>query len=193
MGIDPGIATLGFGIIRVLDYKPGKSTANDENNLSKVKLQLIDYGCIKTLPETPMPTRLYQIYQGLHKLIKNYKPQVMAIERLFFGINLKTAMVVGQARGIILLSTAKFPLEIAEFAPLQVKNLVTGYGRTQKNGVKEIVRKILKMKETPKSDDAADALAVAICAAIKTSENNRSNQNSSSLIRVKAKKVKVGK
>lgn len=192
LGIDPGIATLGWGLVKdqkskIKNQKLRRITdSSNPSNFSN--LSLIDFGCIKTPPEQPMPQRLKTVYRDLKQLIKTRQPSLIAIEKLFFGMNAKTAMTVGQARGIILLSTADFPkIELTEIAPLSVKNTLTGYGRTDKNGMKEVVAKILKMKEKPKSDDAADALAVAICAAIKgetkppivTSENEvleRKNQ-----------------
>ena len=169
MGIDPGIATMGWGVIEIKNERlKVKSYKNRPNPTNHPNLTLIDFGCIKTPPEQVMPQRLKHVYRELLKLIKLHQPQLIAIERLFFGMNSKTAMTVGQARGIILLATATFPkVEIAELAPLAIKSRLTGYGRTDKNGMKEAVKRILKLKELPKSDDAADALAVAICATMK--------------------------
>jgi len=169
LGIDPGIATMGWGIIKIKNQKSKIKNNNPPNSSNLPNLSLVDFGCIKTPPEQVMPQRLKYVYHQLLKLIKLHQPQLIAIERLFFGMNSKTAMTVGQARGIILLATANFPkVEIAELAPLAIKSRLTGYGRTDKNGMKEAVKRILKLKELPKSDDAADALAVAICAVIKS-------------------------
>lgn len=177
MGIDPGIATMGWGVIKTQSSKkrfarfPAEyKTQNSKKGKNSIPsgLTLVDFGCIKTPPEQVMPQRLKHVYRELLKLIKLHQPQLIAIERLFFGMNSKTAMTVGQARGIILLATANFPkVEIAELAPLAIKSRLTGYGRTDKNGMKEAVKRVLKLKELPKSDDAADALAVAICATMK--------------------------
>ena len=147
LGIDPGIAIVGYGII---EYK---------NN----KFKVIDYGAITT-PSTMINTqRLERIYKGIDLLIKNYEIDEVGVEELFFNKNVKTAITVAQARGVILLSCAHNNKPIYEYTPLQVKQGVVGYGRAQKGQVQQMVTSMLKLKEVPKPDDVADALAVAIC------------------------------
>ncbi len=147
LGIDPGTATTGYGVVRN----------------RKSELRVLDYGCIFTDPKLDMPSRLSLIARNLRKIIKEYKPQVMAVENLFFFRNAKTAILVGQALGVVLFVGKSEKLEIFEFTPLQVKQAVVGYGRADKNQVQQMVKTILKMESIPKPDDAADALAVAIC------------------------------
>lgn len=148
IGIDPGTATIGFGIINA-----GKT------------LNCLRYGVIKTSPTLTTPARLNKLDQELNQIIKKYRPQVMAVEKLFFFKNMKTAMPVSQAKGVILLSAEKNRLRVEEFSPLRVKIAVTGYGRAEKKQVQKMVQAILDLKTEPKPDDAADALAVAICCA----------------------------
>ena len=157
LGIDPGTATTGYGVI--------------ENNQGKVKA--VDYGCILTDKKMEMPERLDFLGEELKKIIKKYKPQAMAVEELFFFKNAKTIITVGQARGVILFVgknaskniSKKTGLDIYEYTPLQVKQAVVGYGRADKRQVQQMVKAILGLDEIPKPDDAADALAVAICCA----------------------------
>jgi len=149
LGIDPGTATTGFGVLE----KDGS------------KLEVIDYGCILTGAKLPMPERLNLIAKDLKKIIKKYKPQTMAVEDLFFFKNAKTAITVGQARGVILFVGQEQGLEVVEYTPLQVKQAVVGYGRAEKKQVQYMVKAILSLKSVPKPDDAADALAIAICCA----------------------------
>ena len=124
----------------------------------------VDFGCIDTSPKKSFIDRLAEIYEELEKIIKKHKPTRMAVEQLFFFKNVKTAMDVGQARGVILLAGVKNNLPIDEFTPLQIKQAMTGYGRAEKGQMQKIVAMLLGMKEKIKSDDAADALAVALCA-----------------------------
>ena len=147
LGLDPGTSTIGFGII---DY------INNE-------YKLLDYGCIKTPPNMPLPERLKLIYEDLHSLVKTWKPETIAIEELFFSKNVKTAIQVAQARGAIMqqLSVGMHP--IAEYKPQQVKEAVCGYGKAEKMRVQKMVQLILEMDVLPVPDDAADALALAIC------------------------------
>jgi len=149
IGIDPGTAMTGYGIIK-----------NTSNNL-----ELIDYGCIKTTNQSSTAERLKEIDQQLAKLIKKNKPEKMAVEDIFFFKNLKTAVKVSQARGVILARGARMKIPVFEYTPLQVKQAVTTYGRADKTQVQKMVKMILKLKEIPKPDDAADALATAICCA----------------------------
>lgn len=149
MGIDPGTATTGFGVIDV------------EGD----KLSYVDGGVITTLPSNEMPDRLLTIHLELNELLKELKPDLVSVELLFFATNVTTAISVGQARGVVLLATAAHKLPVAEFTPLQVKQAVTGYGKATKRQVQEMVQTLLKLKHLPRPDDAADALAVAIAAA----------------------------
>ena len=147
LGIDPGFAATGYGIIE-----------QDKN-----ELKVIDYGCIRTKAKTNFPERLKKIYQQLKKIIKKYKPSVAAVEDIFFAKNRKTALKVGSARGVILLTLVQSKIDIFEPTPLQVKQGLTGYGRASKQQLQKMVARILNLKNVPKPDDAADALAVAIC------------------------------
>lgn len=149
LGIDPGTALTGFGVI--LD--------------KKAELELVAYGCIETNKSFSTADRLKESDKQLSKIIQKYKPNKIAVEDLFFFKNLKTAIKVSQARGVILCRAAAAKCEIEEYTPLQVKQAVTGYGRAEKKQVQEMVKVILNLKEIPKPDDAADALAIAICCA----------------------------
>ena len=146
LGVDPGIARTGWGIVEVQS--------------SKFKVQ--SYGCIETLAKLELSQRLKQIYTKLTDIVQKHKPDVLALEELFFNTNAKTAFVVGQARGVVLLAAAENKLPVSVYTPLQVKIAVTGYGRAEKNQVGQMVKVILKLKESPKPDDVADALAVAL-------------------------------
>ena len=150
LGIDPGTATTGYGIIR----KPKKKNG---------KIKTIDYGCIVTNPGLSPGERLKIINNQLNKLIKEHNPKVLAVESLFFFKNLKTAMPVSQAKGVVLLTASKKKIPVYEFTPLQVKMAVTGYGRAEKKEVQKKIQALLNLKEAPKKDDAADALGVALC------------------------------
>ncbi|OGF46037.1 MAG: crossover junction endodeoxyribonuclease RuvC [Candidatus Firestonebacteria bacterium RIFOXYC2_FULL_39_67] len=148
LGIDPGIATTGYGLIE-----------NKGSNLC-----LVDYGCILTTPKMPVPERLNKLFNELSKLIKKQKPDEVAIEELFFAKNVKTAMSVSQARGVIVLSCIRSGMKaVNEYTPLEVKMALVGYGRAEKQQVQKMVTTLLNLKEMPKPDDAADALAIAVC------------------------------
>ena len=147
LGIDPGTATTGYGVVR------------EVNN----RLETIAYGCIRTTPAASAAQRLLNIKEDLKKLLAKYKPAEVAVEQLFFNTNTKTAMSVGQARGVIIATVAESGYPVAEYTPLQVKLAVTGNGRAEKHQVQMMVKHLLSLKETPKPDDAADALAIAIC------------------------------
>ena len=146
IGIDPGYATIGFGI---LDYD-GRS------------FSVVNFGAITTTPNQPFPERLQTIYRDMRELLDVYKPEDLSMEKLFFNTNHTTAIDVAQARGVIMLSAADALVNIYEYTPLQVKNSVVGYGRAEKRQVQEMVRSILNLKEVPKPDDTADALALAV-------------------------------
>jgi len=147
LGIDPGTAITGYGLI---EEKSGK-------------LALVDCGAIITEPKMTLEQRLERLYDQLEDLIDEYNPDEIAVEQLFFSTNVKTAMAVGQARGVILLATQKAGVPMSEYTPNQVKNGICGHGGADKKQVQKMVQMILKMKEIPKPDDAADALAIAIC------------------------------
>ena len=146
IGIDPGTGILGFGVI---DFKG-------------VKSKMIDAGVIKTPAHTPLDERLEDIFDNLMEVIKQTKPNVMSIEKLFFARNVTTAMSVSHARGVVMLAGKKSGLSIFEYTPLQIKQTLTGYGRADKKQMQEMVKLHLSLKATPKPDDCADALAAAI-------------------------------
>jgi crossover junction endodeoxyribonuclease RuvC len=147
LGVDPGTATTGYGIIEV--------TGHEYN--------MVDYGCIKTAPRLKGPRRLLELYRQMGELLNTYSPAVVAVEELFFNKNVRTALAVGQARGVVLLAAALQDIEVVEYTPLQVKQGVVGYGRASKKQVQEMVKILLKLDKVPQPDDAADALAIAIC------------------------------
>ncbi len=149
LGLDPGYADTGFGIIETDGYS----------------LAHIQHGSIKTSSKDFFPDRLNTLYKELQTLIHLYKPEIVAIEKLFFAQNTKTAIDVGQARGVLLLTAMQEKKEIREFTPLEVKQTITGYGRADKKQMQEMVKILLHLKTIPKPDDAADALATAITAA----------------------------
>jgi crossover junction endodeoxyribonuclease RuvC len=146
LGIDPGTGILGFGVI---DYEKGK-------------IQLVDAGVIRTPVKEDDAVRLQTIYDELTDIIAHTKPTHMSVEKLFFARNVTTAMTVSQARGVVLLTAMQNQLAIHEFTPMQIKQAITGYGRADKKQMQEMVRVLLGLKEIPKPDDAADALAAAI-------------------------------
>lgn len=147
MGIDPGIAILGYGVLRIEGNRYG----------------IIDSGALITTPELSMPERLSYIYKNLTELLKLHKPDAFAVEELFFNKNTKTALTIGHARGVIILAASNLDIPIYEYTPLQVKQSIVGYGRADKKQMQQMVKVLLNLKETPKPDDVADALAVAIC------------------------------
>lgn len=148
LGIDPGTGILGFGVIET--GKDGKAI-------------LVDAGVIRTPAKEDDAARLNIIFDELTNIIAQTKPQQMAVEKLFFAQNVTTAMAVSQARGVALLTGVQAGLEIAEYTPLQIKQALTGYGRADKKQMQEMVRVVLGLKDVPKPDDCADALAAAIC------------------------------
>ncbi|MDB5163518.1 MAG: Holliday junction resolvase [Candidatus Saccharibacteria bacterium] len=147
LGIDPGTGILGFGII----------------DAHGAKLELVDAGVIRTPVKQPDAERLFTIYNELTEIVKEFKPEVLAVEKLFFARNVTTAMSVSQARGIVLLLGQQHGMELHEYTPMQIKQALTGYGKAEKKQIQEMVRVVLKLKEIPKPDDCADALAAAIC------------------------------
>ena len=147
LGIDPGLATIGFGIL---------------DRDSRGNASVVDYGVILTPKDESLPNRLYLIEQKLNKLIQTYKPDEISLEELFFNNNQKTAINVAQARGVILLTCVKACGKLYEYTPLQIKQALTGYGRADKRQIQEMVKSLLKLKSIPRPDDAADAVAVAL-------------------------------
>lgn len=147
LGIDPGYAIVGYGVV------------NFENSRYKT----LEYGAITTPAEMDFNRRLKIVYDSVYSIIQKNKPEALSIEKLYFHTNQKTAIGVAEARGVILLAAVNSAVEIFEYTPLQVKTTVTGYGRAQKQQVMEMTRRLLGLKEVPKPDDTADALAIAIC------------------------------
>jgi crossover junction endodeoxyribonuclease RuvC len=147
LGIDPGTAITGYGLVK----------GEDDS------LTLVDYGAITTSSDRPLPERLQRIYRELTALIQDRQPTAVAVEELFFSKNVRTALSVGQARGVALLVSANAGLPIHEYTPLQVKQAIAGYGRATKDQVQQMVRMLLALDSVPQPDDAADAIAVAIC------------------------------
>ncbi len=147
LGIDPGTATTGYGVV-------------EEVNGS---LRSLAFGVIRTSADCSLPARLQLIHQAVMKLAEEWKPTAAAVEELFFSANVRTAMSVGQARGVALLALADSGLDVGEYTPLAVKQAVTGYGNADKAQMQEMVRLLLGLDQVPRPDDAADALAVAIC------------------------------
>lgn len=147
LGIDPGTATTGYGVVEE----------------AKGNLKALTSGVIRTSADQTPPARLQSIYRSVKELALNWKPDEAAVEELFFSKNVRTAMSVGQARGVALLALADSELSVAEYTPLEIKQAVTGYGNADKAQMQEMTRLLLGLKEAPRPDDAADALAVAIC------------------------------
>lgn len=147
LGVDPGTAICGYGLVKKENYR----------------FKLIDYGVITTPANMSLADRLVRVYDGVTTLIEEYKPEEMAVEELFFNNNAKTALSVGHARGVVLLAGAHKGIPIYEYTPLQVKQGIVGYGRADKQQIQFMVKTMLNMAVIPKPDDAADALAIAIC------------------------------
>jgi crossover junction endodeoxyribonuclease RuvC len=148
LGLDPGTATTGYGLVRL--HRDGS-------------LEAVGFGVILTPKDIPAPERLDLLYQELNTILDKFHPETAAVEKLFFQKNISTAIGVGQARGVLLLALAQKGLDVAEYTPNEVKQAVAGYGSADKRQVQEMVRVLLALPEIPKPDDAADALAIAIC------------------------------
>ncbi len=157
LGIDPGTAIMGYGLV---DSGPDIGL---RAGVSGETLTMVEYGALYTPANTPLVERLPMLYDGLRELIAEYKPGAVAVEQLFFNKNVRTALAVGQARGVAILAAAHSGLPVGEYTPLQVKQAVVGYGRATKEQVQTMVKILLNMDHVPRPDDAADALAVAIC------------------------------
>ena len=147
LGIDPGYAIVGFGVV---EY-------------AGINFRLINYGAILTEAHTPFTERLCAIDTDIHEIFERYQPDCMAVEKLYFTSNQKTAIDVAQARGILILAAAKKNIPVFEYTPLQVKMAVVGYGKAEKKQVMNMTKNILNLEQIPRPDDAADALAIAIC------------------------------
>ncbi len=147
LGIDPGLATTGYGLVRQVEGK----------------LQAVACGVVSTPAGQALPQRLQQLYRELTDLVQQYRPDEAAVEELFFSRNVRTAMSVGQARGVTLLALADANLALAEYTPLEIKQAVSGFGRADKRQMQMMVKMLLNLERIPRPDDAADALAVAIC------------------------------
>ena len=146
LGVDPGTALLGFGLVQ-----------GDDDP------ELVTFGVVETTKAESMPERLKRLYDAVWELIREHEPDVLAIEQLFFSRNVTTALAVGQARGVVLLAAAQHGMEVFEYKPSEVKQTIAGYGNADKPQMQEMVRILLNLREIPRPDDAADALAVALC------------------------------
>ena len=149
LGIDPGVATIGFGVVRA----------------ERQKNTLVQYGVITTPPGIPLSSRLLQISDDMEELIRTFHPDEMAVEELFFSKNITTGIAVAHARGVILYTAERLHLPVYEYTPMQIKQAVVGYGLADKHQVMDMTRRLLKLKSIPRPDDAADALAIAMCRA----------------------------
>jgi len=147
LGIDPGLATTGYGLVE-----------GDGQ-----RLELVAYGVVRTPAKTPIARRLLQLHDELAEILREYRPDEAAVEELFFSTNARTAIVVGEARGVVILTLAEAGLPIAEYTPLQVKQAITGYGQADKAQVQQMVSLLLNLRYVPQPDDAADALAISVC------------------------------
>ncbi len=157
LGVDPGIGRTGWGIVEV----------------QSSKLKVKSYGCIETEPNSSLVDRLLTLHQALSKIIEEEKPDEIAVEQLFFNTNAKTALVVGHARGIVLLAAGQKDIPLSEYTPLQVKMALTGYGRAEKSQIGQMVKTILHLHSIPKPDDTADALAIALTHAFSYKMSNK--------------------
>ncbi len=153
LGIDPGTATTGFGIIK-------------KNENQKQEFKILEFGVIETNKKLSDSARLKVLYDDLVSVIKKYSPKYVGVEKLFFTKNQTTAMTVSQARGVVLLACQQANIPLLELTPLQVKNTLCGYGKADKKQIQSMVQKTFNLKRIPKPDDAADALAIALCTAI---------------------------
>ncbi|MCL4861426.1 MAG: crossover junction endodeoxyribonuclease RuvC [Caldilineaceae bacterium] len=148
VGIDPGTASTGYGVV-------GQTTDGD--------FSLLACGVIRTAAHDPMPARLHELYSDFVAILDEFSPDQMAIEKLFFGRNVTTAITVGQARGVVLLAAAQRALPVAEYTPAEIKQAITGYGNAEKRQMQEMVQRLLQLPSHPTPDDAADGVAVALC------------------------------
>lgn len=163
IGIDPGTASTGYGVVR---------------QTQDGGLEAVDFGVITTTPDEPMPQRLKKLFLELRALLEKHRPESSAVEQLFFQRNVKTAITVGQARGVVLLSLAEAGISTAEYTPMEIKQAVIGYGGADKRQIQDMVKALLGMEERPQPDDAADALAVAVCHLHSRATMRRMEENS---------------
>ncbi len=147
LGIDPGLATMGYGVV----------------SYDGAKVNPVDYGTIQTPAKVPLPRRLVMLYEGVEELIDRHKPDDVALEELFFSKNVTTGIAVGHARGAVIVALRRYTESLYEYTPMQIKQAVVGYGKADKHQVQQMVRVLLGLREVPRPDDAADALAIAIC------------------------------
>jgi crossover junction endodeoxyribonuclease RuvC len=159
LGIDPGTAAMGYGIV--------ERTGG--------RLREVDHGCLVTSPDLPLPERLLAIHAMVDELLSLHEPDLIGVERLFFSRNVQTALGVGQARGVVLLTAAQHGTPVREATPNEVKSAITGYGAADKEQVQRMVQLVLGMAELPRPDDAADALAIAVCIANRLGQTDRVN------------------
>jgi crossover junction endodeoxyribonuclease RuvC len=148
LGIDCGTEYTGYGVVELL---------------ADNRLVCVAFGAIKLSPRQPMPARLARIYRQLREIISEHRPDRVAIEDVFYAVNVKSALKLGQVRGVAMLAAASAGIEVAEYSPLSIKSAVVGYGKAEKHQVQQMVTRLLKLDEVPESPDAADALAIAIC------------------------------
>ncbi len=158
LGIDCGTEYTGYGVVEINLQASGASGRRPDDCLVCVIC-----GAIRVSPRDPMPTRLSRISQALEKLIETHRPDCVAIEDVFYAVNVKSALKLGQVRGVAMLAAASAGLEVAEYSPLSIKSAVVGYGRAEKHQVQQMVTRLLRLDEVPEPADAADALAIAIC------------------------------
>lgn len=159
LGIDPGTATTGWGVIKKTKSRKQKVKSK------KTFLKCLDFGLIETNPSLTPAERLKKINKELKKIIKKYKPKILAVENVYFFKNLKTALPISEAKGVIIFTAAQKEIPVLEFTPLQVKMAIGGYGRAEKKQIQKMIKILLNLKEIPQPDDIADALGVAICCA----------------------------
>lgn len=153
LGIDPGTAVTGYGVVE---------------RLTDGSLRLVECGVIRTSPRTPLPRRLREIFEGVGELVTRHKPAAVAVEGVFFGKNARSAMILGHARGAVLLAASLRDLDVAEYPPAEVKDAVVGTGRATKHQVGFMTQKLLRLREPPRPEDAADGVAVALCHCFRT-------------------------
>lgn len=176
LGVDPGTATTGWGIIKINKIKRKIADVKSKNS----SLELVDYGCIVTSKDSQMPERLHLLQRELEKLLLRYRPNAICVEQLFFGANARTAMTVGQARGVVMATAASFDIPFFEYQGLVVKLVIGGHGRADKKQVERGVKRILGLRKLAKpaagfKDDAVDAIAIALCHIIKNQESEIKN------------------
>ena len=177
LGIDPGTATIGYGVLGFsLQKKKVKMNSSSSFCAPAAKIECLAYGLIETTPKDSFPNRLKKISKDYNGLINKYRPDLIAIESVFFFRNLKTFIPVSRATGVLILGAAKKNIPIVEFTPPQVKLRVAGYGRAEKKDLQKKVEKILNLEKIPKPDDIADALGVALCAAFSLVNDNKAGK-----------------